>query len=88
MGAAVDIGVLTQEMDDARQRKLAAADALQQARDAFETARTAEALARQAYEERIASVPENLRQHDALQAEIEATTTDFDSRKRNSLMPT
>lgn len=82
LGAVVDIGVVTQDLDDARKRKLAAAEALQQARDALGTATTAEALARQAYEERITSVPESLRQHDVLQAAIDSATADLGGRKQ------
>ncbi len=82
LGPDVDIGVLTKELDDARKRKLAATEAVQQARDALGKATTAEALARQAYDEKIASVPENLRQQDTLQTAIDAATADVSSRKQ------
>ncbi|MEE4211637.1 MAG: SMC family ATPase [Parvularcula sp.] len=82
LGAHVDIGLLTQQLDDARKRKLAATETLQKARDALGGATTAEALARQAYDERIASVPENLRQQDGLQAAIDAATADLSGRKQ------
>jgi len=78
----VDISLLAQELDDARKRKLAATEALHLARDAHGEAKTAEALARQAYDERIASVPENLRQQDGLQTAIDAATADLSGRKQ------
>jgi len=82
LGAHVDIGLLTQELDDARKRKLAATGALQKARDTLGGAMTAEALARQAYDEKITSVPQNLRQQDGLQTAIDAATADLSSRKQ------
>lgn len=82
LGAAVDVGVLTQELADARKRRLTAAEVLQQARDVLGKVTTEEALARQAYAEWIASVPEHLRQHDMLQTTIDAATSDFDGRKQ------
>lgn len=82
LGAAVDVGVLTQELDDARKHKLTASNALQEARDALGKATTAEALARQAYDERIASVPENMRHQDGLQTAIDAATADLSGRKQ------
>ena len=82
LGPEVDVGLLTKELDDARTRKLASTEALQQARDALGTATTAEALARQAYDEKIASVPENLRQQDSLQTAIDSATADLSSRKQ------
>jgi exonuclease SbcC len=82
LGAPIDVGLLAQELDDARKRKLSAADALQQARRALGTATTAEALARQAYDERIASVPENLREQYCLQTAIDAATADLGGRKQ------
>ncbi len=82
LGPDVDIGLLTNELDDARKRKLAATEALQQARDALGRATTDEALVRQAYDEKIASVPEKLRQQDSLQTAIDAATADLSSRKQ------
>lgn len=82
LGPDVDIGLLTKELDDERKRKLAATEALQQARDALGLATTAEALARQAYDEKIASVPEKLRQQDGLQTAIDAATADLSGRKQ------
>ena len=82
LGPNVDIGLLTKELDDERKRKLAATEVLQQARDALGRATTAEALARQAYNEKIASVPENLRQKDGLQTAIDAATADLSGRKQ------
>ncbi len=74
LGPDADISLLAQELDDARKRKLEATEDLQRARDALGEATTAEALARQAYDEKIASVPENLRQQDGLQIAIDAAT--------------
>lgn len=82
LGPDVDIGLLAKDLDDARTRKLAATETIQQARDALGKATTAEALARQAYDEKIASVPENLRQQDSLQTAIDAATADLSSRKQ------
>ncbi|AXU20890.1 hypothetical protein C7W88_17915 (plasmid) [Novosphingobium sp. THN1] len=82
LGPDVNIGLLTEELTDARTRKLAATDALQQAQNALGKATTAEALARQAYDDKIASVPENLRQQDNLQSAIDTTTADLSSRKQ------
>jgi exonuclease SbcC len=82
LGPDIDIGLLAQQLDDARKRKLAAAETIQQARDALGKATTAEALARQAYDEKIASVPENLRQQDSLQTAIDTATADLSSRKQ------
>lgn len=82
LGPDIDIGLLTKERDDARARKLVATEAIQKARDALGKATTVEALARQAYDEKIASVPENLRQQDSLQTAIDAATADLSSRKQ------
>jgi len=82
LGPDVDLGLLTEELDGARKRKLEATAALQQARDALGKATTAEALARQAYDEKIASVPENLRQQDTLQTTIDTASADVSSRKQ------
>lgn len=82
LGEVVDAGVLAQELEEARRRRQAAAETLQQASDALGKARTAEALARQAYDDRIASVPESLRDQAALQTAIDAATADFDGRKQ------
>lgn len=82
LGPDIDIGLLAQQLDDARKRKLSANETLQQARDAHGEAKTAEALARQAYDERISSVPENLRQQEDLQTVIDAATADLSGRRQ------
>lgn len=82
LGVAVDAGILAQELEAARKRRQTAAETLQQASDALGKATTAEALARQAYDDRIASVPESLREQAALQTEIDAAAADFGGRKQ------
>ena len=71
----MDVGLPAREFDDARKLKLSA-------RDALGTATTAEALARQAYDDGSALVPEGLRRHDLLQSANDAAPADLGSRKQ------
>ncbi len=82
LGEPIDAGVLAQELEETRRCRQAAAETLQQASDALGKATTAEALARQAYDDRIASIPEGLREQGALQTEIDAATARFCARKQ------
>lgn len=82
LGVVVDAEVVAQELEEARKRRQVAAYVLQTARNALANARTAEALARQAYDDRIASVPEQLRDQAALQIAIDAGAAEIDGRKQ------
>ncbi|AKM12243.1 AAA family ATPase [Croceicoccus naphthovorans] len=82
LGEVADVTLLAKEVEELRERKLTTTAKLQQANSALSEATTAEAVARQAYTDRIASVPEELRDPAALQAAIEATTGELDLRKK------
>lgn len=82
LGEIANVTLLGKEVEDLRGQKLTTATKLQQANSALSEATTAEALARQAYTDRIASVPEQLRDPAALQAALEAATGELDLRKK------
>jgi exonuclease SbcC len=82
LGSIVDLTLLAKEVDDLRDRKLATATKLQQANSTLGDATTAEALSRQGYADRIASVPEALRDATVLQAAIDAARADLNRRKK------
>jgi exonuclease SbcC len=82
LGEIADVALLSQEVDELRDRKLTTATKLQRANSALSQATTAEALARQAYTDHIASVPEELRDPAALQTALGATTCEIDQRKK------
>ena len=82
LGDIVDVIHLGKEVEELRARRQATATTLQCANSALGDASTAEALTRQAYADRIASVPEPLRDPGALQAEIDITTNDINQRQQ------
>lgn len=82
LGGIADLTLLAKEVDELRDRKLTTAAKLQQANSTLGDATTAEALSRQGYADRIASVPETLRDSNVLQAAIEAARADLDRRKK------
>lgn len=82
LGRNVDLIVLAKEVDELRDRKLTTATKLQQANSTLGDATTAEALTRQGYADRIASVPEALRDATVLQAQIDAAIVDLERRKK------
>jgi exonuclease SbcC len=82
LGSIVDLPLLAKEIDDLRDRKLATATELQQANSSLGDATTAEALSRQSYGDRIASVPEALRDATVLQTAIDAARADVNRRKK------
>lgn len=82
LGGIVDLTSLAKEVDELRDRKLTTATKLQQANSTLGDATTAEAVSRQGYADRIASIPEALRDAAVLQAEIDAAKTDLDRRKK------
>jgi exonuclease SbcC len=82
LGDAVDVILLANEVEEWRDRKLEAATKLQQANSTVGEAATAEAVSRQAYADRIASVPEALREPMVLRAALKATTDDVQQRKK------
>lgn len=82
LGDIVDLTLLTKEVDELRDRKLLAATKLLQANSTLGDATTAEALSRQGYADRIASVPEALRDATVLQAAIDAARADLERRKK------
>ena len=82
LGSIVDLTLLAKEVDDLRARKLATATKLQQANSTLGEATTAEAVSRQGYADRIASVPETLRDATVLQAAINDARADLDRRKK------
>ncbi|MDP3908320.1 SMC family ATPase [Novosphingobium sp.] len=82
LGSIVDLTLLAKEVDDLRARKLATATKLQQANSTLGDATTAEAVSRQGYADRIASVPETLRDATVLQAAINDARAHLDRRKK------
>ena len=82
LGSIVDLTLLAKELDESRDRKLATATKLLQANSYLGDATTAEALARQSYGDRIASVPEALRDAPVLQAAIDAARANVNWRKK------
>lgn len=77
-----DVTLLAKEVDELRDRKLTTAAKLQQANSNLGAATTAEALSRRGYADRIASVPETLRDSNVLQVAIDAARADLDRRKK------
>lgn len=82
LGDIADVTLLAQEVEELRDRKPTTSTKLQQANSTLSDATTAEALSRQAYADRIASVPERLRDPTVLQAAIDSATDDLDRRKK------
>lgn len=82
LGGIADVTLLAKEVNEWRDRKLTTATKLQQANSTLGDATTAEALSRQGYADRIASVPETLRDATVLQAAIDAARADLDRRKK------
>ena len=82
LGVAADVALLAQEVEELREGKRAAATKLQQANLTLGEATTVEAVSRQAYADRIASVPEALRDPTALQASIDDVTDDIKQRRK------
>lgn len=82
LGDIADVTLLAQEVEELRDRRLATATKLQNANSTLSEATTAEAVSRQAYADRIASVPEALRDPAVLQAAIDAANGEIDQRKR------
>lgn len=82
LGEIADVTLLAKEVEELREQKLTTTTKLQQANSALSEATTAEAVARQAYTDRIASVPEDLRDPVVLQSAIEAATGEIDQRKK------
>lgn len=82
LGDSVDVILLGKEVDELRASRQAAATKLQSANSTLGEASTAEALARQAYADRIASVPELLREPVALQDAIDITTNEIKQRQQ------
>jgi len=80
LGDSADVALLAQEVEELRGGKQATATKLQQANATLGEATTAEAVSRQAYADRIASVPETLRDPTALQAAIGVVTDDINQR--------
>ncbi|WP_019054207.1 AAA family ATPase [Sphingobium xenophagum] len=82
LGGIVDLILLAKEVDELRDRKLTTAAKLQQANSTLGDATTAEALTKQGYTDRIASVPDALRDTTVLQAQIDAAKADLERRKK------
>lgn len=82
LGGIADVTLLAREVDEMRDRKLTTTTKLQHTNSTLGDATTAEALSRQGYADRIASVPETLRDPAVLQAAIDAATADLDRRKK------
>ena len=82
LGEIADPSVLAEEVEELRAQKVTTIASLQQANTALSEATTAEAVARQAYTDRIASVPEEMRDPAALQGAIDAATSEIDQRKK------
>lgn len=82
LGDIADVTLLAKEVDELRDCKLTASTKLQQANSTLGNATTAEALSRQGYADRIASVPETLRDANVLQAAIGTAKADLDRRKK------
>lgn len=82
LGEISDVTLLAKELEELQERKLATTTKLQQANSALQEAATAEAVARQAYTDRIASVPEGMRDQTVLQAAIDTVTNEVNQRKK------
>lgn len=82
LGGIADASLLAKEVDALRDRMLTTAAKLQQANSNLGDATTAEALSRRGYADRIASVPETLRDSNVLQVAIDAARADLDRRKK------
>lgn len=82
LGGIADVTLLAKEVDELRDHKLTTATKFQQANSTLGDATTAEALSRQGYADRIASVPETLRDATVLYAAIDAARADLDRRKK------
>ena len=82
LGGIADVTLLAKQVEELRDRKLTTATMLQQANSTLGDATTAEALSRQGYADRIASVPETLRDATVLQVAIDAARADLDRRKK------
>ncbi|PAL21809.1 AAA family ATPase [Sphingopyxis sp. GW247-27LB] len=82
LGDAADVALLAQEVEELREGKQAAATKLQKASSRLSEATTAEAVSRQAYADRIASVPEALRDPADLQTAIDDVTNDINQRRQ------
>ena len=82
LGNAADVAILAEEVDELRQSKQSAAANLQQADSTLSKATTAEAVSRQGYADRIASVPEALRDPADLQTAINDITNDINQRRK------
>jgi exonuclease SbcC len=82
LGSIVDLTLLAKEVGDLRDHRLATTTKLQQANSTLGEATTAEAVSRQGYADRIASVPETLRDATVLQAAINDARGDLDRRKK------
>ncbi len=82
LGTTGDVALFAQEVEESRKIKLTTASKAQQASSTLGAATTAEVVARRAYSDRIASVPEVLRDPVTLQAAIDAATGDINSRRK------
>lgn len=82
LGGVADVTLLAQEVEESRDQRLATATKLQKANSTLSEATTAEAVSRQAYADRIASVPETLRDPTVLQAAIKAATADIERQRK------
>lgn len=82
LGVAADVALLAQDVEKLRDGKQATATKLQQANSTLGGATTVEAVSRQAYADRIASVPEALRDPTALQTAIDDVTDDIKQRRK------
>ena len=82
LGDIVEVTLFGKEVEEVRASRQTAAIKLQSANSTLGEASTAEALTRQAYADRIASVPEPLRDPDALQDAIDITTKEINQRRQ------
>lgn len=82
LGKIADVALLAQEVEELRQGKQSVATKLQQADSTLSKATTAEAVSHQAYADRIASVPEALRDPVDLQTAINDVTNDINRRRK------
>lgn len=82
LGSIVDLTLLAKEVGDLRDHRLTTTTKLQQTNSTLGDATTAEAVSRQGYADRIASVPETLRDANVLQAAIDDARADLDRRKK------
>lgn len=83
LGDIVDVSLLGKEVEELRASGHAAATKVQSANSTLGEASTAEALTRQAYADRIASVPEPLRDPVALQNAIDIKTNEINQRRQS-----